>query len=42
MWVGESFDKRHADMLVWRIEHKLNTPYHIGHIPIVASLVFLV
>jgi hypothetical protein len=29
MWVAESFDKRHADMLVWWIEHKLNAPHHI-------------
>jgi hypothetical protein len=36
--VAESFEKRHADMLAWWIEHKLNDPYHIGYISIVASI----
>jgi hypothetical protein len=35
MVVAESFEKRHADAF------KLNDRYHIGYIPIVASLAFL-
>jgi hypothetical protein len=27
--VAESFEKRHANTLVWRIEYKLNDRYHI-------------